>query len=213
MLWNGLHILRENKLLKNPAEGAKLLETLQSPELKPFRRLVGALSVLVFATAMSGALVAGLDAGLIYNDFPWMGQGLLPPKREMLDPFYSHRPDQSDLVWRNMLENPVLCQIDHKVLATTTFTAIMALWAYSRTRKALPKAAKTSMLGVVHLASLQVALGITTLWYLVPTALASAHQAGALALLTGVFLLRSRVHVSKRTLKLVQQAVVKSNRA
>lgn len=213
MLSNGLYILRENKMLKNPAEAAKLLDTLQSPALKPFRRLVTALAALTYLTAMSGALVAGLDAGLIYNDFPWMGQGLLPPKQEMLDPFYSHRPDQTDLVWRNMLENPVLCQVDHKALATTTFTSVVALWIYSRTRATLPKAAKTSMLGVVHLATLQVALGITTLWYLVPTALGSAHQAGALALLSGVFLLRSRVHVSKRTLKLVQQAVSKGSRA
>ena len=188
----------------------KLLETLQKPELKRFRRLVAALSVLVFTTAMSGALVAGLDAGLIYNDFPWMGQGILPPKREILDPFYSHTPDQSDLYWRNALENPVLVQLDHRILATTTFTAIMALWAYSRfspaVRATLPKKGKVGMLGVVHLASMQVVLGITTLWYLVPTALASAHQAGALALLTGVFLLGSRVWVPQRTFKLLQKA-------
>ena len=35
------------------------------------------------------------------------------------------------------------------------------------------------MLGVVHLLMLQVALGISTLIYLVPTPLASAHQAGS----------------------------------
>ena len=159
---------------------------------------------------MSGALVAGLDAGLIYNDFPWMGQGLIPPKREMLDSFYSHTPDQKDLVWRNMLENPVLVQLDHRILATTTFTAIMALWAYSRfspaVRATLPKKAKAGMMGVVHLVTLQVVLGITTLWYLVPTPLAAAHQAGALALLTGVFVLGSRVWVPTRMLKLVQRA-------
>jgi cytochrome c oxidase assembly protein subunit 15 len=45
------------------------------------------------------------------------------------------------------------------------------------------------------------------LWYLVPTPLAAAHQAGALALLTGVFALGNRVWVPKRTLRLVQQAV------
>lgn len=211
MLWNGLAILRQHRLLANPQEGLKLLETLQSPQLKPFRRLTAALSALVFTTAMSGALVAGLDAGLIYNDFPWMGQGLLPPKREMMDPFYSHTPDQKDLWWRNMLENPVLVQLDHRILATTTFTAIFALWGYSRfsprVRTLLPKGAQKSMLGVVHLVSLQVVLGITTLWYLVPTPLAAAHQAGALALLSGVFLLGSRVWIPKRTLKLVQQAV------
>lgn len=215
MLTNGLSILRENRLVKDPVEGAKLLETLKSPQLRAFKRLVGGLSVLVFITAMSGALVAGLDAGLIYNDFPWMGQGLIPPKREMFDPFYSHTEDQSDLVWRNALENPVLVQLDHRILATTTFSAIIALWAYSRfspaVRAALPKAARGGMMGVVHLASLQVALGITTLWYLVPTPLAAAHQAGALALLTGVFVLGSRIWVPQRTMRLVQQALAKAN--
>lgn len=210
MLWNGLRIIQEHRLLRDPAESAKLLETLSRAELKPFRRMVGALSILVFITAMSGALVAGLDAGLIYNDFPWMGQGIIPPKREMFDPFYSHTEDRSDLYWRNALENPVLVQLDHRILATTTFTAIVALWAYSRfspaVRSSLPKAAKGGMMGVVHMVSVQVALGISTLWYLVPTPLASAHQAGALALLTTVFVLGSRVWVPRRTMKLVLQA-------
>ncbi|KAI5370955.1 putative COX15/CtaA family protein [Septoria linicola] len=214
MLWNGLHVLKERSLLKDPVQGAKLLETLRRPELRRFKQLVAGLAVLTFATAMSGALVAGLDAGLIYNDFPWMGQGLLPPKREMFDPFYSHNDDQKDLYWRNALENPVLVQLDHRILATTTFTAIMALWAYSRfspaVRATLPRKGKIGMLGVVHLVSLQVTLGITTLWYLVPTPLAAAHQAGALALLSGVFLLGSRLYVPKRTMRLVQNAVKQS---
>lgn len=211
MLWNGLRILQAHQLLKDPTNSMKLLETLQKPELRVFKRLVGGLSLLVFITAMSGALVAGLDAGLIYNDFPWMGQGLIPPKREMFDPFYSHTEDQGDLYWRNALENPVLVQLDHRILATTTFTAIIALWAYSRfspaVRGTLPRKGKLGMLGVVHLVSLQVALGISTLWYLVPTPLASAHQAGALALLTGVFVLGNRIWVPRRTMRLVQQAM------
>jgi len=213
MLWNGLAILRQHRLLANPKEGQRALQELASPALRPFRIMTAALAALVFTTAMSGALVAGLDAGMIYNDFPWMGQNLLPPKREMLDPFYSHVPDQSDLWWRNMLENPVLVQLDHRVLATTTFTAIMALWAYTRfsprMRRGLPKDAKKGMLGVVHLVSIQVALGITTLWYLVPTPLAAAHQAGALALLSGVFLLGSRVWIPTCTRRLVITAASK----
>ncbi|KAK5123554.1 hypothetical protein LTR85_002592 [Meristemomyces frigidus] len=211
MLYNGLQILRENSLLRDPAEGAKLLETLRRPELRTLRRSVAGLSALVFLTAMSGALVAGLDAGLIYNDFPWMGQGFIPPKREMLDPFYSHTPDQGDLIWRNMFENPVTAQLDHRILATTTFCTVIALWGYSRfspkVRSLLPKKGRVGVLGLVHLVSLQVILGITTLWYLVPTPLAAAHQAGALALLTGVFVLGNRVWVPKRTLKLVQSAL------
>ena|ERR1700761_2603605 len=163
---------------------------------------------------MSGALVAGLDAGLIYNDFPWMGQGLIPPRRELLDPFYSHTADKQDLIWRNALENPVLVQLDHRVLATTTFFAVLALWGYSRfnprLRAALPASARKGMLGVVHLVSLQVVLGISTLWFLVPTPLAAAHQAGALALLTGVAVLGRRVYVGRRTLKLLQGAMQRS---
>ncbi|KAK3674015.1 Cytochrome c oxidase assembly protein cox15 [Recurvomyces mirabilis] len=214
MLWNGLQILREHKLVKDPEAGMKLLSTLQRPELTFLRRYVGALTGLIFLTALSGALVAGLDAGLVYNNFPWMGQGLLPPKREMLDPFYSHTPDHGDLIWRNMLENPVLAQLDHRILATSTFTAVMALWGYSRfsptVRTLLPKSGRAGVLGLVHLVSIQVTLGITTLWYLVPTPLASAHQAGALALLTGAFVLASRVFVPRRTVRLVRDALMKS---
>ncbi|KAK3707739.1 Cytochrome c oxidase assembly protein cox15 [Vermiconidia calcicola] len=218
MLWNGLSILRAHRLLQNPAEGAKLLEQLRHPSLRPFKRSVAALSILIFTTAMSGALVAGLDAGLIYNDFPWMGQGIIPPKREMLDPFYSHTPSpHPDLLWRNALENPVLVQLDHRILATTTFTAVIALWAYSRfnprVRATLPKEAQKAALGLVHLVSLQVVLGISTLWYLVPTPLAAAHQAGALALLTGVAVLGRRVFVSKRTLQTVQKALERQGSA
>lgn len=210
MVWNGLSILREHRLLKNPEEGAKILEALQRPELRTFKRLVGGLGVLVFITAMGGALVAGLDAGLIYNNFPWMGEGFIPPKREMLDPFYSHTPSRNDLVWRNMLENPVLVQLDHRILAMSTFCAVLALWGYSRfnpIRATLPRDARKGMLGVVHLVSLQVVVGITTLWLLVPTWLGAAHQAGALALLTGVTVLGSRVWVPRRSLRIVQRAL------
>ncbi|KAK0258039.1 Cytochrome c oxidase assembly protein cox15 [Friedmanniomyces endolithicus] len=207
MLWNGLEILRENRLVRDPEAGLKLLETLKHPSLRLFRRSVAGLSGLIFVTAISGALVAGLDAGLVYNNFPWMGQNILPPKREMLDPFYSHTPDHSDLVWRNMFENPVLAQLDHRVLATTTFTAVLALWAYSRyspaVRKLLPRSGKMGMLGLVHL----VVLGISTLWFFVPTPLAAAHQAGALALLSGVVVLGGRVWVPQRTMRLVKNAV------
>ena len=212
MLWNGLSILREHRLIANPASGRRLLEKLQRPELRTFKRLVAALSILVFTTTLSGALVAGLDAGLVYNDFPWMGSpNFLPPKRELLDPFYSHTPSQDDLVWRNMLENPVLAQLDHRILATTTFLSILTLWGFSRfnphVRAALPKEARKAMLGVVHLVSLQVVLGISTLWYLVRTPLAAAHQAGALALLTGVTVLGSRVWVTGRSWRLVARAL------
>lgn len=204
MVLSGLSILKEHRLLANPEKAAKALENLKHPALRVFRGSVVALSLLVFTTAMSGALVAGLDAGLIYNEFPYMGLGLTPPKKELFDPFYSHVPDHSDLWWRNMLENPSLVQLDHRIMATTTFTAVMSLFAYTRfagsVRSKMPKDANKGVMGMVHLVWMQAALGISTLIYMVPTWLASAHQAGALALLTGAVVLYSRISMPRRAI-------------
>lgn len=213
MLWNGLSILRDHKLLADPVAAEKTLSVLQSPELKVFRRSVAGLAVLVFCTAMSGGLVAGLDAGLIYNQFPYMGLGLTPPKSELFSDFYSHTTDKSDIWWRNMLENPSLVQLDHRILATSTFTSVMGLWAYTKLsptlKRMLPAACKRGMHGVVGFVWLQVVLGITTLLYLVPLPLASAHQAGSLALLTSVLILGGRTWVPGRVSRLIAQRMAK----
>ena len=208
MLWNGLSILRGHKFLAaNPAKASGILNGLKLPQMKMFRRLVGALAVLVFCTAMSGGLVAGLDAGLIYNEFPYMGTGLTPPKSELFSDFYSHTSDKSDVWWRNALENPSLVQLDHRILATTTFTSVMGLWAYTKLspslKRTLPRACRKGMHGVVGFVFLQVVLGISTLIYLVPLPLASAHQAGSLALLSSVVILGSRTWIPVRTFRLV----------
>lgn len=213
MLWNGISILRDRALLANPQRGLESLLQRSSPHLSVFRKSVAGLAILVFITAMSGGLVAGLDAGMIYNEFPMMGKGLTPPASELFQKFYSRREDGSDIWWRNMLENPSTVQLDHRILATTTFTVIMGLFAYSRYNKvvaaAMPRAARKGMMGVVHLALLQVALGISTLIYLVPIPLASAHQAGSMALLSGVLILGNRIWVPKHSLRLVQKRLAK----
>jgi cytochrome c oxidase assembly protein subunit 15 len=212
MLWNGLSILRTNKLLSMSSGAAdSTLSALRHPSLAVFKRSVAGLALLVFTTAMSGGLVAGLDAGLIYNEFPYMGLGLTPPKSELFSEFYSRDPEHKDLWWRNMLENPSLVQLDHRILATTTFTSVMALWAYSKyspaMRKFLPVAAKKGVHGVVGFVWLQVILGISTLIYLVPLPLASAHQAGSLALLTWTLVLGSRIWYPTRAARLLAQRV------
>ena len=210
MLWNGLSILRTHRLLQNPQANAAI-EALRHPDLRIFRRSVAGLAVLVFCTAMSGGLVAGLDAGLIYNEFPMMGLGLTPSKSELFSDFYSHTADKSDIWWRNFLENPSLVQLDHRILATTTFTSVMALWAYTKfsptMKTLLPMAAKRGVHGVVGFVWLQVILGISTLIYLVPLQLASAHQAGSLALLTSVFVLGGRVWVPRQASKLAASRI------
>jgi len=215
MLVSGLGVLRTHKLLRDPEAATKLFAQLKSPTLRVLRGSVAALTLLIFTTVMSGALVAGLDAGLIYNEFPKMGTGLAPPKSELFDKFYSRKEDHSDLWWRNMLENPSLVQLDHRILATTTFTAVVALFVYSRTgriKAAMPRDVAKGTLGLLHLALLQVTLGITTLIYMVPISLAAAHQAGALALLTGALVAGHRLRVPKATQALVQRALQNPSR-
>ena len=216
MLWSGLQILREHKLSNNLQATEAMLIRLRHPGLKRFQNLIGLLAGLVFITAMSGGFVAGLDAGLIYNEFPWMGDTWIPPKNELLASFYSKKADERDLVWRNMLENPSLAQLDHRILATTTFSAICAVFAYARfgpqVKKLIPIGSRKALHGVLGFAILQVTLGISTLVYLVPLEMASAHQAGSLALLSYVIILGSRTWLpNARFLNMLAKRIVAAN--
>jgi cytochrome c oxidase assembly protein subunit 15 len=208
MLFSGLHVLRAQRILSHPEAAAQTFAALKSPALATLRRSVAGLTLLIFTTVLSGALVAGLDAGLIYNEFPKMGNGYAPPKSELFNKFYCRKEDGSDLWWRNMLENPSLVQLDHRILATTTFTAVVALFIYCRTgrvKTAMPKDVRKGVTGLLHLALMQVTLGITTLWYMVPIPLAAAHQAGALALLTGALVTGHRLRIPKAARAVLQR--------
>ncbi|KAI5464615.1 cytochrome oxidase assembly protein-domain-containing protein [Mariannaea sp. PMI_226] len=208
MLVAGLSVLRTHRWIKNPEAAVKSIQALSQPGLNAFRRSVFAVACLTFITAMSGGLVAGLDAGLIYNEFPKMGLGIFPPKNELWDKFYCRKEDQSDLWWRNILENPSTVQMNHRILAVSTFCAILSLFLFARTRKVgalLPADAKRGSTGLLHVVTAQAALGISTLIYMVPTHLAATHQAGALACLTMALVLAHRLHVPKPMLRLLQQ--------
>lgn len=91
-------------------------EALRNPILAPLRRYAHYITALIFFTAMSGGLVAGLDAGLVYNEFPLMGGRLVPQSDELWSKDYVKSADWTKL--RNMLENPVLVQFDHRVLVS-----------------------------------------------------------------------------------------------
>ncbi|KAK9359183.1 cytochrome oxidase assembly protein-domain-containing protein [Lipomyces starkeyi] len=196
MLWTGLEVLKENRWIKEPKQALRNISMLSNPVLKPYKYAAAGLLGLVFLTAMSGAFVAGLDAGLIYNEFPYMGEGFIPPKSELFSSFYARRKDDSDLIWRNMLENPVTVQLIHRIMATTSFVAIVGFHFLSNRlyrKNLIPRIIYRGSHGVVGFAVLQVTLGITTLLYLVPTPIAASHQAGSLALLTSVLVLCMRL--------------------
>jgi cytochrome c oxidase assembly protein subunit 15 len=129
-------------------------------------------AVLVVATVLSGGFVAGTDAGFSYNTFPLMGGRLVPEGLGMLEP-----------AWRNVFENTITVQFDHRVLAISTFFSVVAVWlaALRHSLSDFQRAALHMFLGAVLL---QVFLGISTLLLVVPVPLAAAHQAGALVLFT-----------------------------
>ncbi|XAO27078.1 hypothetical protein I312_105920 [Cryptococcus bacillisporus CA1280] len=181
MLSTAIGIQRDMKLAKNPA----IVSTLNVPAVKKFRGLIHLSGMMVALTAVTGAFVAGLDAGLVYNEFPMMGDGLVPPKDELFDQRYAR--SGSDKIWRNMLENPVTAQFDHRVLATTTVTILCTL-PFAARRLAFPAARRLAALTTAA-AVTQVTLGISTLLYLVPIPLASMHQTGSVVLLTCIMAL------------------------
>lgn len=154
-----------------------LLYPRQSIRPHPWYRRTAALAVLILATVVSGGFVAGLDAGFIYNTFPKMGRDWIPPDYLGLVPG-----------WRNLFENMGAVQFNHRLLAITTFFTIVAYWWFSRSLD-LARRVRAGMNALLHTATLQVALGISTLLLVVPTPLAAAHQAVALVLITVVLYL------------------------
>ena len=143
---------------------------------KGARRLSSITLGLVFVTVFSGALVAGLNAGMIYNTFPLMLGEVFPSEGFGLTPWYL-----------NFFEDIPTVQFDHRVLALTTFTLVLLTsWAF---RSAEPEIRKRSHI-LLMAACLQVALGISTLLLVVPIPLAAAHQAGAVVLLAAAVWLR-----------------------
>ncbi|GME79105.1 unnamed protein product [Ambrosiozyma monospora] len=187
MISTGFNILRNQAILRTPEKYVKYFQQVQSPTMRLLKRSNLALFGLVFLTALSGGMVAGLDAGLIYNTFPHMGDDWIPSKNELMASVFARKSDGSDLFWRNMFENPTTVQLNHRILAMTSFFAVFAVHMYAnRLRYSLPKPIFWACAVNMGLVAGQLSLGIATLLYLVPTSLGAAHQGGALALLTGV---------------------------
>lgn len=159
-LWTGLTMLQAPQ---------NMVETKRLMQLRRFAKGTGG---LVFLTALSGAFVAGLDAGLVYNSFPKMGERWIP------DDLLAFSP-----TLKNFFENPTTVQFDHRVLGISSLAAITGLYHFSR-KMVIPKRAKVAISLLTAMAYAQVALGISTLLLYVPTPIAATHQSGSLALLS-----------------------------
>jgi cytochrome c oxidase assembly protein subunit 15 len=139
------------------------------------RRALAALLAVAFLTVVSGAFVAGLRAGRIYNEFPFMGKGFVPAE------YLSMTPG-----WKSVFEDPASAQFDHRVLAIFTLLAVLTVVRTARGRVWPALRTRLDLMALAVCA--QVTLGITALLLAVPVAIGVAHQAGALLLLTAVTL-------------------------
>ncbi len=140
------------------------LDLLYKPSRRPRGHTMGSL-MLIAITILAGALVAGMDAGLLYNEYPLMGAGLVPI-------------EYGEVGYLDAFENPASAQFHHRWIAALTFVAVFALGmrAWCRGYKVLGGA-------VMSAVTLQFLLGIATLLYGVPVTLGGMHQAGAVILL------------------------------
>ncbi len=132
---------------------------------------------LAFLQILLGALVAGIDAGRSFTDWPLMAGQVFPPQAFEIEP-----------VWRNFFENPGLVQFVHRCVGYLLVLFAIGVMIRAR-RSANPVTRGAFVLAGVVLFG-QVFLGVLTVLYISPLPLAILHQLVAVALWTAI--LRAR---------------------
>ena len=137
----------------------------------------GVLLAVAFVQILLGALVAGIDAGRSYTDWPLMAGGFLPPEPFSLSP-----------LWRNFFEDPGLVQFIHRMWGYGLLALGIVVWRLSRNSANTLTRRAFDWMAVLLFG--QVVLGIGTVLYVAPVGLALAHQ--MLAVILWVAILHAR---------------------
>jgi len=136
-----------------------------------FQLFIIILVLLLFITIISGAFMAGADAGKSFNSYPLMNNELFPQDYLL-----------EDLGIRNLFENTVAINFNHRWLATLTFIIIVFftinIFINRKYSKHLYKIAL-----IFILTCIQFILGIITLLTNVEITFASMHQINSVLLL------------------------------
>jgi cytochrome c oxidase assembly protein subunit 15 len=130
----------------------------------------GALLAGVWVQCLMGALVAGNHAGLVDGDWPLMAGRLFP------EDYW-----QGGL-WRTLAHGMAATQFDHRLMAYALLIGATTL-AWRAVRSTRAPALRAPSLAVAAALTLQALLGILSLWWSVPLALALAHQFNAVVVL------------------------------
>ena len=132
-----------------------------------------------FLQILLGALVAGIDAGRSYTDWPLMGGQIVPPDPFMIEP-----------AWKNFFENPGLVQFVHRCVAY--LLAAYTVMAWLRGRRSAHRTTQGAFAAAAIAVAFQVALGIYTVMSASPWQVAILHQLGAVAV--WVLVIRARFY-------------------
>jgi len=160
-LSNGIHMC---PLKADSLPDPRRLSASRRGDDRPLIIHLWAVIVCVAVTVFWGAYVAGLDAGLIYNDsFPMMGGRWVP--EEITGGI-------------DLLESHAGVQFMHRWLAMFTVAMVLGFWVHAWRRGV--RAMEVNAMAAMVVA--QMILGIVTLLSGVSLWIAVAHQAGALIL-------------------------------
>lgn len=157
-------------------EERDLMQARRGKEAKLWGLSTGLLH-FAFLQIILGALVAGIDAGRSYTDWPLMGGQIIPPDPFLFEP-----------LWKNFFENPGLVQFIHRICAYLLFAFGVVVWL--RGRKSAHKITQFAFNCVFAALLLQLALGVITVVYAAPVHAAISHQ--IVAILLWVLILRAR---------------------
>lgn len=131
-----------------------------------------ALTLLVYLMILSGALVAGTDAGFVYPTWPRMGSGFVPPG------LYAGSP-----AWLAAFEDVTTIQFNHRLFAYLLFV-LLGAFALAVVRQAGERRLRALGAALAVALLLQLGLGIATVLTHVAIPVAAAHQGGAIVLFT-----------------------------
>ncbi|MBE3637035.1 heme A synthase [Mangrovicoccus algicola] len=153
-------------LLSRPAHA--LMQARRGKEPKLFSMATGLMHFAMLQILL-GALVAGIDAGRTFTDWPLMAGGIFPLDMWGLDPF-----------WTNFFENPGTVQFFHRV--SGYLLVIFGLVVWRRSRRSGNGATRAAFSIAAGLLLWQMVLGIMTVLHAAPLPLAIAHQFTAILL-------------------------------
>jgi cytochrome c oxidase assembly protein subunit 15 len=169
LAWNILMLGREER---------DLMQARRAREDKLFGLSTGLLH-FAFLQILIGALVAGIDAGRSYTDWPLIGGQVFPPDAAVLEPW-----------WRNLFESPGLVQWIHRMTGYLLLIFAVVVW---RRGQQSPNATTRFAFNLAFaLLVLQVLLGIVTVLYAAPLHIAILHQLLAIGVWVAILNARFR---------------------